>query len=763
MDDKERIRELEQEVEHLKREKYGILDAINMAANISNFRSSLNKIDDPLFIVRQTAERIRRLIDFKSLAFYLVSEADSDFHRVHTEPEADGDFIETEVAALVEDKTFAWALQRNKPVIVTSLDKKEKIILHSMNTSSRTRGIFIGILDTSTDDLLDLWLFLFSITIIACSNGLESFELYKRIKDKNKALKENLHRLETSQRQLKEEEGKYRGLFEQSTNCIILYDIESRLPVEFNDQANTRLGYSREEFAKTKLEDYTVASLEEVKKRIDGIIARGHASYESKHRRKNGKLRYITVNARPVTIGGQTYLLTLFNDITDRKRAEEERMRLEKQLRQSQKMESIGTLAGGIAHDFNNILGVVQGYGELSLLDLPLTRDTTRNNIHSLLKAVDRAKDLVHQILTFSRRGEEDPGPMKINLVVKEILKLLRATLPSTIDVRIDIPGTSRQIMGIPTHIHQVVMNLCTNALHSMKDKCGTLDIQLSSIDVDAAFIEKNCPTTSGSVSRNTPSASVAGQSTGTGTPSHGDEIPSAGGAPANSDPLYKELKPGPYEQLKVTDTGHGIEPALVERIFDPYFTTKEPGEGTGLGLSVVHGIVKQYGGHIAIESEPEKGTTIYVRFPAVESPQDDHGETLENLPTGSENILLVDDEKGLLDSRSRILEKLGYSVTCCSKSAEAFELFRINPWRFQLVITDMTMPGKTGLQLAEEMLAVAPGFPIILCTGFSEYIDVQKAKNRGVSECLMKPINKNTLAKVIHRVLEQENPAGTP
>ncbi|MCP4151254.1 MAG: response regulator [bacterium] len=715
-----RISVLEKEVEHLKREKHYILDALNMAANISNFRVSLNQIDDPLIIISKTSERIRNILDFKCTAFYLVDESDHDFVPAFIEPESSAPQFQKEIETLIEDKTFAWSLRRNKPVVVSSGDKSEKIILHSLNTSSRTRGLFLGILASPKEEILDLRLFLFSMNIIACSNGLESFELYGQIKNKNKELQENIFHLESSRKKLQEEEEKYRSLFEQSTNSIVLYDTETRMPVDFNELANKNMGYTREEFKKLKLEDYSFSSLDLIKRRFRSISESGQGVFEACHKRKDGEIRFSTVNARPITIGDKTYLLALFNDITEGKKVEEERRQLEKQLRQGQKMESIGTLAGGIAHDFNNILGVIQGYSELALLDIENPGDSAYKNIGNSLEAVERAKELVRQILTFSRQGEEERLPVNPRFIVKEVLKLLRATLPATIDVQAEIDSASAPILADPTHIHQVVMNLCTNAVHSMRGKKGTLKVVLKDISITS--------------------------------------LPNM--APGERDGSfqicsYKNSKPGPHIEIAVQDTGHGIEPQIIERIFDPYFTTKEPGEGTGLGLSVVHGIVKQYGGVVAIDSKPGEGTTVIARFPAIDSPERPPAKPAGDFPTGVEVILLVDDEEKLLEANKQMLQRLNYTVISCSNSTRALEIFRADPTAFDLILTDMTMPAITGVELAKEALKLRPDIPIILCTGFSEFMDAKQAKALGIKEYLMKPLNKQTLATSVRNVLD--------
>jgi PAS domain S-box-containing protein len=379
---------------------------------------------------------------------------------------------------------------------------------------------------------------------------------------------------------------------------------------------------------------------------------------------------------------------------------------LARQLRQAQKMEAIGTLAGGIAHDFNNILSAVMGYTELTLLDLtPESRG--RRFLTESLSAANRAKDLVKQILTFTRQQEQERKPVQMGAIVKETLKLLRASLPATIQIHHDIASTG-VVLADPTHIHQILMNLCTNAHHAMRDRGGVLEVSLDDIAVDGS----------------------AGALLG--------------------------LKPGPYLELIVSDTGHGMEPSVVERIFDPYFTTKRTGEGTGLGLAVVHGIVKNSAGAIKVFSDPAKGSSFHVYLPRMDLPEAESNESLpRELPSGQERILFVDDEPALVTIAGSMLEELGYSVTVMTRSQGALELVQAEPHSFDLVITDQTMPGITGTSLAQEIFRIRPDMPMILCTGFSQEITGDSASAMGFREFLMKPLAMGDLARAVRSALD--------
>jgi PAS domain S-box-containing protein len=430
--------------------------------------------------------------------------------------------------------------------------------------------------------------------------------------------------------------------------------------------------------------------------------------FEARFKRKDGTIFWGSVTSTTQTTqAGTTEVIKVFEDITERKQGEEQEKKLEAQLRQTQKMEAIGTLAGGIAHDFNNILFAVIGFTELALSHAP-KESSLQNDLQQVLKAGGRAKDLVKQILAFSRQAEQEIGPVQIKLIVKETLKLLRASLPTTIEILQDIQSDS-MVMADPTQIHQVLMNLCTNAGYAMQETGGTLEVSLTNVELDSHFTER-----------------------------------------------YPDMAPGPHIRLTVSDTGHGMTPDVLDRIFDPFFTTKGLGEGTGMGLSVVHGIVKSFGGTITVYSEPGKGSTFHVYLPIVEDLKDEREiEATGLLPTGNERILLIDDEKLLADIGKRILASLGYEVITRTSSIEALELFRAQPDRFDLVITDMTMPNMTGGELAREFMQIRPDIPIILCTGFSKLITEDKAKAMGIRELVMKPFAIRDMADTIRKVLD--------
>jgi len=380
----------------------------------------------------------------------------------------------------------------------------------------------------------------------------------------------------------------------------------------------------------------------------------------------------------------------------------------ERQLQQAMKLQAIGTLAGGIAHDFNNILSPIVGYTELTMDDIP-EDSQARNYLERILKATNRAKELVQQILMFSRQNCQERKPLKVQNVIKEALKLLRATIPATVEINCDVGQDCGPIMGDPTQIHQVIMNLCTNAYHAMQETGGSLDVSLKEIDI-----------------------------------SYEQTMERLG------------MKLGKHLQLTVKDAGHGMEPEVLERIFEPYYTTKKQGKGTGLGLSVIDGIVKNHGGDITVSSQPGKGAVFNIYLPVIDH-IDVETESAETTiaANGSERILLIDDEEQIIDFEQQILERLGYKVISKTDSEEALEEFAAQPDQFDLVITDMTMPKMTGDQLARKMMDIKPEIPVILCTGFNEAITEEKALAMGIDKFVMKPIVKDKLANTIRAVLD--------
>ncbi len=381
--------------------------------------------------------------------------------------------------------------------------------------------------------------------------------------------------------------------------------------------------------------------------------------------------------------------------------------KLERELQQVQKMDALGVLAGGIAHDFNNILAAIMGAIELECMAIR-KEGRTRDRLEMALASCCRARDLVKQILTFSRHSEQRRKPFAIGPVAGEALDMLRATIPATIEMRLNILAGQAVILGDPTRIHQVLVNLCVNAAHAMRDTGGVLDIELVEVEV--------------------------------------------GGQEASE---HLDFQPGSYVRLTVSDTGRGMDRSTVERIFEPFFTTKGPGEGTGMGLAVVHGIVKSHGGMISVYSEPGKGSTFRVFLPRVVCEVEHADAQPYPFRAGNERILIVDDEEVVASVVHEMLQTLGYKVVSMNRSLEALRLFQSQPEQFDLILTDLTMPGITGTELAAKLLSIRSDIPIILCTGFAGTNIRKQAMAMGIREVMVKPFIFQELAETVRRVLD--------
>ncbi|ADK85970.1 signal transduction histidine kinase, nitrogen specific, NtrB [Desulfarculus baarsii DSM 2075] len=423
-------------------------------------------------------------------------------------------------------------------------------------------------------------------------------------------------------------------------------------------------------------------------------------------RRPDGPGAEMELTASPVLSGPGLVAnyVVLIRDVTH------ERL-LERKLRQAQKMEAIGTLASGITHDFNNILGAIIGYAELCLWDLS-DDSPLRQNLEQVLVAGDRAKDLVQQILTFSRQAEQEKKALNLGPVIKESLKLMRATLPTTVELRQDISAEPCLVMADPVQMQQVVMNLCTNAAHAIGDRPGMIQVTLKQLDVDR------------------------------------DRAAS-----------HPDLAAGRYLRLSVGDNGRGIAPEHIEKIFDPYFTTKKPGQGTGLGLSTVHGIVKTHGGVINVYSEPGQGATFSIWLPLADEAERGAGVMEPGLYAGTESVLLVDDEQTLVETGRGLLERMGYRVTAFTSATEALAAFAQDPDSFDVIVTDQNMPHLSGLSLAKQATAIRPMVAVVLCTGFSEALTNADFSDLGVDQFVMKPVLGNQLGRAIRAALAAKRP----
>lgn len=515
---------------------------------------------------------------------------------------------------------------------------------------------------------------------------------------------------------LRESKEKFKTIFENVHDAIVYVDVDGTI-LDVNSKVRSIFGYLPKEMIRRKFYeiDYFSPMEAERSRAVFKSVISGHRlpMQEFEIIRKDHTNVFVEVSAGLIREGSRVKgCLFIIRDITDRKHAEEEKVRLEAQLRVAHKMEAIGTLAGGIAHDFNNILGAITLNAEIISDDLP-SKGEAQYSMQQLLCACRRAKDLVKQILTFSRDTGVNRQKIDIASITKETLKMIRPLLPATIKIEADIPSDIAIINAHPTQIQQLLMNLSTNAAHAMRKKGGELHITLSNVYVSEMSINP-------------------------------------------------EITAGPYVKLTVRDTGCGIAAAFKERIFDPFFTTKEPGDGTGLGLSVVHGIVASNCGHIEVDSIPGDGTVFNIYLPSLSGKDSKTEYIRRTLPTGKEHILFVDDEETLVAASSKILERLGYRVTTGTSAQSVLKLFQKNPHTYDLVITDMTMPDLTGVELAKKLLDIRADIPIILCTGYNHSVSAEQARKIGIRSFVMKPFTKQKIAEAVRMSLSAAQKAHT-
>jgi PAS domain S-box-containing protein len=504
-------------------------------------------------------------------------------------------------------------------------------------------------------------------------------------------------------------EQRFSRMFDHSPIPITLSSLVDGRFIAVNDRFLTFSGFTREEvIGRTTAElgvyehngDRT-AIMEQL--RTHGYL-HGH---EQAFRSKTGEIRHSVLWIDLITIAEEKCTLVVSLDITEQKRAEQQQRELEEQLRQAQKLDALGTLAGGIAHDFNNILGAIISYSELSKLDNS-GNHPLQANLDEVLRASARAANLVRQILSFSRQQKEEREALQLAPIIKEALSLLRASLPSTIALEQQIENALPDVLANPTQVHQIVMNLCTNAAHAMKGKQGQITVELSEI-----------------------------------------QVLDAGPKP------HVELQPGGYVCMTVQDTGHGMDVTTSKRIFEPFFTTKGSGEGTGLGLSVVHGIVKEYGGVVTVDSELGRGTSFAIYLPARPAIEKPASVVATEIPRGNgERVLFVDDEPVLGDVAQKMMQRLGYRATVFRSSEAALTAFQSDPTAFDALITDLTMPAMTGVELALQVLATRPALPVILVSGSSGQLTATELRKLGIRELLSKPLDYGTLARILNQVL---------
>jgi PAS domain S-box-containing protein len=585
-------------------------------------------------------------------------------------------------------------MQQKMPasILCTPIELKEKVIGVLYLENEIIKGAF-------TEERISILRILLSQAAIS----LENARLFNKIKQMNVNLNQEATERKLAQEALKESKKRLKTIVDSVQAGIMIIDPENFLIVDANPAALKLIGAPKSkvihrpcyEFLCSDFKGNCPAKNSNIPERnIEGFIITA-----------NGDKIPVLKTLTSIHLDNHVHVLESFIDIKKLNAGQNEKTKLLRQLQHSQKMEAIGTLAGGIAHDFNNILTSIIGFTDLSLDDIA-KESIVYENLQEVSKAGFRAKELVKQILSFARQSETEKKPVQVSSIVKESIKFLRSSLPSIIEIQHEL-NSDESVLAEPTQIHQILMNLCTNANHAMQNKRGILRIQLNEVFLDNNFMSQ-----------------------------------------------HLKCKPGRFLDLSFKDTGCGISPENIERIFDPYFTTKEMGAGTGIGLSVVQGIVNGYDGIITVESKMEKGTTFHVYLPIIEKSVNEPSEFSNIIPSGNERILLVDDEIAIVNMSKQLIERLGYKVTTKTSSIEALQLFKNAPDAFDLVISDMTMPNMTGDKLATELIKIRSDIPIILCTGYSDSISAEIAEKIGIKALKFKPLVKQDLAISIRKAL---------
>jgi PAS domain S-box-containing protein len=507
----------------------------------------------------------------------------------------------------------------------------------------------------------------------------------------------------TELKRIEEERTRLAAAVEQSAEGVLITD-KKGFAVYVNRAFEEIAGHAKGDIMGRRPDVMTKESQSQWYSSIRDVLLHGNVwAGRIELMKKDGAIREVDLTVSPVkdVSGAVINYVSVGRDVTGQ-------VKLEKELRQAQKMEAIGTLAGGIAHDFNNILAGIIGFTEMSLEDIADVNPLSER-LDLILRGAHRGRDLVRQILTFSRKGEPEKKPTNLRNAIEEISSILKASIPSTIEIRRKIMDTDQYILADRIQIHQILMNLCSNAAHAMNDSGGVLEIGLEEVEM----------------------------------------LPGGRGD-------HPDLQAGRYMKLSVSDTGRGMDRSTMERIFEPFFTTKNPGEGTGMGLSVVHGIVKGHNGEITVKSEINKGSIFQLYFPVLPEGTPIQDTLQQTAPQGKERILFVDDEPDIVTVNKDRLQRLGYDVVATTNSLDALKVFRANPDSFDLIIADYTMPHLTGVDLANEIRRMRSDIPIILCSGIHESLASEKSKKAGITEFAMKPLSKKEFSAIIRKVLDR-------
>jgi len=672
-------------------------DAIEMAASLGDFQTSINKLQDPSVILNETRSRIARLIQLKAVAFYLVNENDNDFQLFSVQPPEFRTAFQEEVDCLIDQGMWAWALREKRPAVLSSVGHDGQLILHVMSTSSRVRGMFIGLLEKDKTDIPDISLSLLSMILLNSSNALESFELYSMIRriTKNLEKKEN-----------------YRILFEAAPDSVEVLDARGNI-VDCNKTHQTMLGHDREAIIGSHTTDFfTPGHKSRYATSLAILRNEGYLEGEAELVARNGRTIPVWRKEKAIYDEDRRFVGSVVynHDTSAIKRAEQEKESLMAQLQRAQKMEALGTLAGGVAHDLNNILGGLVSYPELLLMQMD-EHSPLRRPILTIQKSGEKAAAIVQDLLTLARRGVAVSEVVNLNGIVSDYMKTpehmrTELTYPN-IRFKAHLAADLFNIMGSPVHLSKTVMNLISNAAEAIQGD-GTVSITTANQYIDRPLR------------------------------------------------AYDRLDEGDYVILEVSDTGMGISPMDLERIFEPFYTRKVMGRsGTGLGLAVVWGTMKDHGGFIDVQSSSKTGTTFRLYFPVVreELKKEAARRPYESYVGHGELILVVDDMEEQREIAAQMLANLGYRTHCVSSGEEAVEYMKNNS--ADLIVLDMIMhPGIDGLETYKRIAGLHPGQKAVLVSGYSETDRLQEAQRHGAGAYIKKPFHFETLGVAVKNEL---------
>jgi PAS domain S-box-containing protein len=689
---------LEERIQYLEEVNRFTLDVLEMAASLGDFQPSINKLQEPSVILEETGSRVQRLIPFQTLAFYLIDDTDNSFVLSSCKPKRDKAFLQNEVDFLIDNGTFAWTLRERRSVIVSTRNYERQLLLHVMATSSRVRGMFVGLMEKDTTTIPDTALSLLSIILLNSSNALESFDLYNMIREISKTL---------------EKKENYRTLFEAAPDGVEVLDVRGNV-VDCNKTHQALLKRNKDKIIGNHTTEFFSSDTRGFfEQKFQTLKDTGYVE---------GEVELVSSDGSPIPVwrkekaiyngNGEFVGSVIYNrDISSLKQAEEQKRNLEARLQRAQKMEAIGTLAGGVAHDLNNILGGIVGYPELLLMQLS-ENNPLRKPLMTMQESGQKAATIVQDLLTLARRGVPTAEVVNLNDIITEYFKSpvhekLRFYHPH-IDVDIALEPNLRPILGSPVHLSKTIMNLVSNAAEAMNN--------------------------GGTISVSTQNRSVQSHLKG-----------------------FETIEEGEYATLTVSDTGIGIAATDMEKIFEPFYTKKVMGRsGTGLGMAVVWGTVKDHKGYIDVESNEGKGTTFTLYLPITKQEQvkDELLQSSKDYRGNGASILVVDDVKEQREIASGMLKQLGYSATCVSNGEEAVDYMKKES--ADLLILDMIMdPGIDGLETYKRILKLHPGQKAILVSGFSETKLVREAQRLGAGAYVRKPYTLNQLGLAVRSALQ--------